>query len=957
MNAWVISPKRNLIKEIVPLLEVVDRDYSGTMVVFPGRRPSHFLRKALAEKVGGCFVPPAVVSMDEFIDRVYNHVNSDIHISSGRKLEAIDAVSILYDIHRSAVDPLGGKGFMTLDSFFPIGLKIYGDLEELFIEDVPVQKVKDIQPFADEAIPEQTLKRLQSLAFFYERFYQRTGQEGYSTRSMRYRTTADRLGDIREQALGKFNKIIFAGFFILTGAEKRLFRRLSELNNAFFIFQGGPGMRETLKKIGVDALLSENGFENESENFGPPPDITFYSSPDTHGQVYALGNIIDSIVTKEGGVPDEKTAIVLPTSETLFPLLRQGIAGLDESDYNVSMGYPLHRTPLFGLLNNLMELITSMQGDRYYVPDYLKFILHPYIKNIYYQGSAEVTRIMFHSLEEGLLKNSSRPFLSLPELEEDRLIEHIYGKMTGTIGKAELIGHLRSIHRNTIGMFSKFRSVGDFSEKCSALLAYIFNESTASLHPLFRPFSESFIRALDIISRSLMKDMAFAETTGYFTFFRKYVMTCHTPFEGTPVRGLQVLGLLETRNLTFDRVCILDVNEDVLPATNREETFLPFKARKVLGLSTYRDRDILAAHYFDALVAGSSSVHIFFVENDRQERSRFVERLIWDRQKAKGSYDEKGYVRTVQYDVTLTNNNPEAVAKTPEVARFLRDFTYSATSLDKYLHCPLSFYYSYVLNLDRKEEISGEIERSDIGKLVHRVLASYFSKKQGHQLRESDINTRELSSLVDSVFEKEYGGTLTGSIYLVKRQVDSHLKQLLRKYYLPLIKKNSVTIVETERNLSCVFEGFRLQGRLDSVERRNEKIMVIDYKTGSNQRNLKIDLDRIDAADRGTWAESIGSLQLPVYLKLYAEAAAADIKHLDAMYLMLGISDISSNIELKLIGDDDPHEVFTLMQEILSGLLREIADPHVPFAAATERKKTCPYCDFRFICGTQWVVK
>ena len=133
--------------------------------------------------------------------------------------------------------------------------------------------------------------------------------------------------------------------------------------------------------------------------------------------------------------------------------------------------------------------------------------------------------------------------------------------------------------------------------------------------------------------------------------------------------------------------------------------------------------------------------------------------------------------------------------------------------------------------------------------------------------------------------------------------------------------------------------------------------MVIDYKTGSNQRKLKIDLDLLVAADRETWAESIGSLQLPVYLKLYAEVAATGIKHLDAMYLMLGVSDIGSNIELKLIGDSDPHEVYNLMQAILSALLSEISDPGVSFTAATERKKTCPYCDFRFVCGTQWVVK
>jgi len=945
LNAAVISPGCNLIEEVVPLLAAVDRDYSGNMVVFPGRRPSHFLRKTLAEKVGDYFIPPAVVSMDVFVDSVYGH------IGTGRRLEAIDAVSLLYDIHRSAAEPLGGAGFMKPDGFFPVGLRIYSDLEELFIEDIPVPKVRDIQPFADEAIPEQTVKRLHSLAFFYERFYQLVERERYSTRSVRYRAVAERLGDIEEQALGKFDRIIFAGFHLLTAAEKKLFSRLFELRNAFFIFQGGPEVKETLEEIGINTA--------GAENITVPPGITFYSSPDTHGQVYALGNLIASITSEEGAGPDEKTAIVLPASETLFPLLRQGIATLEERDYNVSMGYPLHRTPLFGLLNNLMELITSMQGDRYYVPDYLKFILHPYIKNIYFRGSAEVTRIMFHSLEEGLLKNRSKTFLTLSELEDDRLIEHILGKAAGgegMTGKAELREHLKDIHCNTIGRFSEFKNVGDFAEKCSVLLAYIFNESTARLHPLFRPFSESFIRALDVISRSLMKEMVFADTSGYFTFFRKYVMTCHTPFEGTPVRGLQVLGLLETRNLKFDRVFIVDANEEVLPATKQEETLLPFKARKMLGLATYVDRDELSAYYFDALVAGAKEVHIFFIENDRRERSRFVERLIWNRQKTEGSNDERGYVRSVQYKVTLGNNDPVAVTKTPGVLAFLKDLTYSATSLDRYLGCPLSFYYSYVLNLDRREEISGEIERSDIGKLVHRILAAYFSERQGAPLTEKDLGIEELRSVVNRVFELEYGGTLTGSVYLVKTQIERHLIQLLKKYYVPLARDQRFAVVGCEKKFSCLFEGFRMQGRLDSVERRNGKIFVIDYKTGSNHRRLKINLDRLDPADRSTWSEAIGSLQLPVYLKLYKEATNTDIKQLDAMYLLLGASDIGSTMELRLFGDNDPHDVYNLVQAILLGLLREINDPAVAFTPATERKRTCPYCDFRFICGMQWIV-
>src|SRR5512143_1714724 len=160
------------------------------------------------------------------------------------------------------------------------------------------------------------------------------------------------------------------------------------------------------------------------------------------------------------------------------------------------------------------------------------------------------------------------------------------------------------IHNNTIERFLSFQNVGDFAKKCIDLLVYIFNESTARLHPLFYPFAESFITFLDLLGRSLMREIAFAERPSYFIFLRRYVMTCHTPFTGTPLKGLQVLGFLETRNLKFDKVFVLDSNEEVLPDTKKEETLMPFKAREILGLPTYMDRDKLAAYYFDSLLGG-----------------------------------------------------------------------------------------------------------------------------------------------------------------------------------------------------------------------------------------------------------------------------------------------------------------------------------------------------------------
>ncbi len=304
----------------------------------------------------------------------------------------------------------------------------------------------------------------------------------------------------------------------------------------------------------------------------------------------------------QGGLDLDNTAIVLPSSETLFPLLRQGIAMLDEDTYNISLGYALQRTPVFAFLNSIMELITTMDGDRVYVPDYLNFVLHPYTKNIYCNTSAEISRILFHTLEETLTKYRTKTFVSLAEIEGDaKLFQLVLDKLPqdeSGVTKEVLAEHLRSVHHNTIGKFLSFENVRDFSLKCIELLTYIFNNSTAKLHPLFYPFSESFVRSLELISRSLMKEIVFTERSSYFSFFRKYIMTCYTPFEGTPVKGLQVLGFLETRNLRFDRVFILDANEEVLPDTKKEDTLLPFRAREILGLPTYQDRDALVGVLF-----------------------------------------------------------------------------------------------------------------------------------------------------------------------------------------------------------------------------------------------------------------------------------------------------------------------------------------------------------------------
>ena len=930
MSAIVLPYGADLIETIISHITGKDKDYSSSLVVFPGKRPSHFLRAGMAAKTRASFIPPAIFSMDEFVDYIYEK------FAFLKKLATIDAVVLLYEIHRGSPKPLGGTGFLTLDRFFPLGMKIYHDLEEMTIEGIAYAKMTGIEALLSDGIPKYTEEQLVSLTYFYEAFYKKVVALNASTRSQRYQFAAQQ---IERSGLDLYSRIIFAGFFALTHTEKIIFKKLLSCENTLFLFQQGIGLAEHLMQMGV--VAQKPPAETVSE-----PSVHFYSSPDTHGQVLALGALLQKY--QSAGDPlDKNSVIMLPTPDTLFPLLRQGLSNMDENSYNISIGYPLTRTPVFGFLNNLMNLVTSMDGDKVYIPDYLKFVLHPYTKNIYFQRNSEITRVLFHTLEDKLLRQKAKTFTTIEEIEG--------------LAQSEMIAHLKAIHRITIGKFLSFKNVAEFATTCIDLLVFLFHQSPAKLHPLFHPFSESLITALTDLPRSLMKDLSFCDRPNYFVFLRQYIATCHTPFSGTPIRGLQVLGSLEIRNLTFRHLFVLDANEKILPETKKEASLIPFRAREILGLPTYIDKDKRTAYYFDTLIHNASDVHLFFIENDKTERSRFVEKLLWERQKKGVAFDPRRDIHSISYQVNLVNENPMPIDKTPAVATFLNNFTFSATALDRYLKCPLQFYYRYVLGLKPKEAISGDVERADLGRFVHAVLRAYFSETKDRPLIASDIDLARMDALIEDLFAKQYGvDASSGALYLFKRQAHRHLREFLEDYIAPLINEKSVTVLSCEEEISLSVNGFRLKGRIDKIERRNDKIVIVDYKTGASQAHIAIDFKKLDITDRGSWQKAIGSLQLPFYVLLYNEAAVAcgatktRIEDIEAVFLLLDRFKIGKEIEQPLFGATSHDAGYATLKTVILKLLEEITDVAVPFLPTGDPKGACPRCDYQTLCGTQW---
>jgi hypothetical protein len=267
------------------------------------------------------------------------------------------------------------------------------------------------------------------------------------------------------------------------------------------------------------------------------------------------------------------------------------------------------------------------------------------------------------------------------------------------------------------------------------------------------------------------------------------------------------------------------------------------------------------------------------------------------------------------------------------------------------LSCPLRFYYEHILELKEKETVSEDLEREEIGNLVHEVLFEFFKDKIGESLSEKDMNLEDLSKLVFKHFEKRFGKSTTGELYLLRRQVNGHLKDFIKDYQIPKIKSIPTKIIGLERRISTKIGSFHLIARLDRIEKRAERTTIIDYKTSANKKFLSINFRKLNPDKRESWTEAIPTLQLPFYLTVYSQFTGDDPQQMDGFFLLLGRNIIDTSIEVPLYSEDlERRDQFLILNRIIFSLLNEIIEPSIPFSASLRRRESCLYCIYQHIC-------
>jgi len=949
-RSFLISPAYNLIEFVGDILLTNPQDLSKNLIVFPGKRPGHFLRKYIADKLKMPFATPLILSIDEFIDYVYYKMLR----FNDRGIEPIDGVPIIFQLNTTERLIADKEVPLSLDEFLPWGFKLFSDFEELYIEDVSPLKLKEVETIVDEELPTKVREKILTLSNLYKLFYEKISSLNLSTRSLRYQKVAL---NIKNADFEIFNQILFVGFFVLTNSERKIVSYLTQHDNVILIFQKGEGIEQTIKSLNIEVEKKEAEVKL--------PEIKFYQATDAHGEIFKLNHLIS-----ERKKFDHKDVIVLPLPDTLFPIVQHTL-GFTVDGFNISMGYPLSHTPVYALIQILGRLLETRKGDEYYMPDYLNFVLHPYMKNIYFNRASYATRIIFHTIEEYITDQQKR-FVTLKEIEENNDIIKVCIKKLQKheglqIDQEKIKNHLHSIHETLIKQFENIKNIEDFGDKLLFFFSFLSENSPVNLHPYTVPFIKTMLEAIYELKTSGLKNEAFVRIGSYFRFLKNYMRSVSYPFSGTPVKGLQVLGLLETRNIKFDIIYLLDANEGVIPHTTKEDTMLPYGIRKHLGLPTHEDREKISNYYFETLLSGSKEAYIFYIEGADKEKSRFIEKLIWQFQKRNKLLDSSSY--DVFFTVSFKQPETKPVKKNHGIMEYIiKNVSFTPSKLDVYLRCPLQFYYKNILCLKEKEEISDDIDPRARGDIVHRILMRFFINKVGKKLTITNEDYKSIEQIVEEEFEKSYPNSDGGPIYLMKSQIKIRMQDVLDFHQNEC---DDIIILECENESRPGFipkypkpymmqiivkPGHRvfISGRLDRIDKRTDGIYIVDYKT-SAQEGLP-DPKNFNLSNRNDWHKTLKSIQLPLYILLYLQKNEQyEMKDTNSCLMLLG----STRIKEKKLFNKKNHneEVFEIYKQAIVTLIEEILNPKIDFLPTSGPEENCPDCEFKIICGRQWMIK
>jgi len=928
-------------------------DFSELCIVLPNRRAGLFLKKHLAENNDKPIWSPEIFSIEDFVFEL-------------TKLQRIDPLYLQFDLYnvytKLEKEP---KPFYEFTNFGQVILADFNDIDLYLVDPNEIfgylSETKAIKLWNPDGKPltefeKQYLQFYKSLGPLYNELSSVLLSKKQVYDGLAYKTLANNLK--REDEAIRWKSILFAGFNALTTAEKEIISTLKNRGVAELVWdadsyyldnpdqEAGRFLRQNAR------WLKEKELHWNTDNFlKTKKDIQIIGVPKNIGQVKLAGNIVREL--SKQGLNLNSTAIVLNNESLALAMLNS--LPEEVKEFNFTMGLSLKETSLYKLFGRLLTLHEnslkfnqySDSVSRFHYNDIIQVLDHFYIKNLlsYFEGEKN------QKIKELIIKRN-KTFLKGTDIIE-------LGGF-GNLLSLDFLDKLFKPWRNSPG-----EAIDFFTYLIDELKK---NFSSAGVEGQFSKLEIEFVFHFAKIVNKLK------EVINNFKFIndlktlriliQQIIQSITIPFYGEPLKGIQVMGMLETRVLDFENIIMLSVNEDFIPSTKTSQSFIHYEIRKEphFGLPTYHERNAVFAYHFYRLLQRSDKAFLIYnTEADALgggDKSRFVTQMLNELQ----SYNRN--VRITEKVLTVPPQkielNPINIPINDKILNRLRELAksgFSASSLNVFRSCSLRFYFQYVIEIKENEEVEETIEASTLGNVVHDVLKKLYVPYRNEiidaeHLQEIKLKYKEL--LHQSFLENFGNGDIQhGKNLLIARVAETYILKFLNSE-ISFIKERKkfneyLTLLSLEQEYSRDFifkigeqeQKIKLRGFIDRVDRVGQKTRIIDYKTGNvNQGELLIK----DWDDFFENPKLDKSFQLLFYKYIYGTDGDRAGETIPGIISFRNMK--SGFLELKA-SDENINSEF---EKLLTRIFGDIFNKDITFEQ-TQEPDHCKYCPYISICN------
>lgn len=948
------------------------KDLHHAAVIFNNKRPVAYLQDHLAQTIGKPFWSPSFFTIQEFFA-----LSTDLQIADG-----FTQFFTLYHQYNELLKQEGAKT-ISPDVFYPVARIILSDFAQidndlvdaaqLFeeLEDIAVIE-KNFQHLTPEQQgfleqfwtsfsagkqknhQEQFIRMWRRMPNLYDGFHAALQSKGLTSMAHVYRKLATGKAE-KPEFINDFEKgkMVFTGFNALSNAEAVIFKKWSQDEKALFYFdtdnyymqdetqEAGLFLRKNIQKLGIPNALGESRELIRSVK----KEIRVYK---TQGQT-AQAKILQKELEEDYPMLDAldnagKIALILADESLLLPVLQtipthyKGEDGYKEVNLNVTMGYPLLATSIFGLADIWLSVQSQLHAgkkDTIYYREVEAFLSHPLV------GLPPELR---NKLQKSILDEQVAE-IALPVLQQSGELADLFftRRDTGPLAIENLQEVFRFILRQQLGEKTLKQTEADLFIATIKELNRLHDTLTEFTADLPLPFVLSLMQ--------------------------KAIQGIAVPLTGEPLQGVQVMGLLESRSLDFDHVYILGVNEGILPQVSVSPSFIPDSIRRAYGLPVIENQDAISAYMFYRLLQRSRKVSLVYNgqgdDNNTGEPSRFLRQLEFE-----SGYTFKYYDQLQA--ISIAHHNLAGIKKEGEVLKRLNlyldsqdpQMRLSATSLTTYMNCATQFFYKYIAKIEEPKKLSENLEANNIGSMLHFVLEQFYGilKAESPYITRERIKTmrKEIGHLCKVAFSKvmaddehkvlNHNGMQQVVLAIVAEYANvilDHDENVAPFTVMDLESKDEIAF---KINVGGVEKELTLFGIIDRVDQKDGVTRVVDYKTGRDELQYATLEELFDSSSA---KQNKALVQTLFYTYVYEQAK--------------GISGMEPNLYLirKMRKEGtlffESKKRVHLQAEHLEGLkgdfnlllkakLEELFDPETPFGHTTVADN-CKYCPYLSLCG------